>query len=95
MKKRPKLWCEAEKQDHREMPGKIDQLKIEAAVPQLLFLLMSQHWQGLFTEGAFAARAYIKPLAITIVQFIRREIQVTDTAARGIGLAGNLAVILE
>ena len=49
-----------------------------------LFLLLSHHRQGLFTEGAFTAHADIKPLFITILQFAHYKMQVTDTAACGI-----------
>src|SRR5438105_4738441 len=60
----------------------------------LQFLLSTQHGQVLFAEGMLTALAYIEVL-FAIVKLAHGKVQIADTTARRVRLAGNLAVLRE
>ena len=59
-----------------------------------LFLLLSQHGHKLPSQGLFTSFTDVEAL-FTVVKLSHGRVQVTDTAASCILLAGDLPVLLE
>src|SRR5579885_1050831 len=57
-----------------------------------LFLLAADHAQGLFAQGALASRAHVKTLFFAVAQFAGGEVEITDSTAPALLLAGYLAI---
>src|ERR1700751_4696417 len=58
-------------------------------------LLFSQHGELVFAKLAFAVGAEIETFFVAVTELTNREVQVADTTAGSVGLAGYLAIMLE
>lgn len=60
-----------------------------------LFLLAADHGQGLFAQRALARGAHVKPLFFPIMQLTGGRVEIANSTAPVIGLAGHLAITDE